>query len=263
MAHLGRPKGEWNLEFSLEPAAKHLAKVLGEDVLFVKSPVGEGADKELEAEMDKAGLQFSSANSINIGRLCPQITYYFYSYMQLVKNNEIQLHDKVNFVVPTGNFGNILAAYYAKRMGLPIAKLICASNKNKVLTDFIATGTYDRNREFFTTISPSMDILISSNLERLLFDLCGNDAKKVNKWMNDLKEKLEENGVAIEFTEEFEDYMSTKGYEPAYGARPIKRLMQKELINILAKSILEGQVRKDSVILISMHDGQIAVSSKA
>ena len=128
----------------------------------------------------------SSANSINWGRLVPQIVYYFSAYANLVKNNEITLGDKVNFVVPTGNFGNILAAYYAKEMGLPVGKLICASNENNVLTDFIRTGCYDRNRTFKTTISPSMDILISSNLERLLY-LLTKDDKKVSEWMTALK----------------------------------------------------------------------------
>ena len=145
------------------------------------------ANNELVNELNNMNYQFSSANSINIGRLCPQITYYFYSYMQLVKNNEIQLHDKVNFVVPTGNFGNILAGYYAKLLGLPIHKLICASNSNHILTDFISTGIYDRNRNLEKTISPSMDILISSNLERLLYELHPN-TEDVAKWMKQLNE---------------------------------------------------------------------------
>ncbi len=119
--------------------------------------------------MNQNGYQFSSANSINIGRLVPQVVYYFYSYKTLLKNGKIKSGDKVNFVVPTGNFGNILAAYYAKEMGLPVNKLICASNENKVLYDFFQNGTYDRNREFVLTTSPSMDILVSSNLERLIY----------------------------------------------------------------------------------------------
>ena len=135
-------------------------------------------DKELAAEMDKAGYQFSSANSINIGRLVPQIVYYVYAYAQLLKDGRIADGEAINVVVPTGNFGNILAAFYAKNMGLPIKKLICASNDNKVLYDFFETGVYDRNREFVLTTSPSMDILISSNLERLIYRIAGNDAEK-------------------------------------------------------------------------------------
>ena len=135
-------------------------------------------NKELEKELNEAGYQFSSANSINIGRLVPQMVYYVYAYTRLVKDGTIQAGDKINVVVPTGNFGNILAAYYAKEMGLPIAKFVCASNDNKVLYDFFTTGTYDRNREFILTTSPSMDILISSNLERLIYKIAGNDAEK-------------------------------------------------------------------------------------
>lgn len=145
-------------------------------------------DKELEKVMDDAGFQFSSANSINIGRLVPQIVYYVYAYAQLLANNEIENNEKINVVVPTGNFGNILAAFYAKNMGLPIAKLICASNENKVLYDFFKTGEYNRNREFILTTSPSMDILISSNLERLIYRIAGNDAASNAKLMASLKE---------------------------------------------------------------------------
>ncbi len=135
-------------------------------------------DKELAKEMDAANMQFSSANSINIGRLVPQMVYYVYAYSRLVADGTIKAGDKMNVVVPTGNFGNILAAYYAKEMGLPIAKFICASNENKVLYDFFQTGEYDKNREFILTTSPSMDILISSNLERLVYKIAGNDAEK-------------------------------------------------------------------------------------
>lgn len=136
------------------------------------------ADKALAEEMDEAGFQFSSANSINIGRLVPQVVYYVYAYAKLYANGEIEKDEKINVVVPTGNFGNILAAYYAKQMGVPIDKLICASNDNKVLYDFFRTGSYDKNREFILTTSPSMDILISSNLERLIYRIAGNDAVK-------------------------------------------------------------------------------------
>jgi len=135
-------------------------------------------DKELAKEMDEKGYQFSSANSINIGRLVPQIVYYVYSYATLVAQGKLTEGQAMNVVVPTGNFGNILAAYYAKNMGIPVGKLICASNDNKVLFDFFATGTYDKNREFILTSSPSMDILISSNLERLIYKVAGEDSAK-------------------------------------------------------------------------------------
>ena len=143
-------------------------------------------DKEMAAELADAGFQFSSANSINIGRLVPQIVYYVYAYATLVRQGKIQAGQEINVVVPTGNFGNILAAFYAKQMGLPVKKLICASNENKVLYDFFSTGTYDRNRDFILTSSPSMDILISSNLERLIYRIAGNDAEKNTKMMEEL-----------------------------------------------------------------------------
>lgn len=140
-------------------------------------------DRELAQEMADAGLQFSSANSINIGRLVPQVVYYVYAYAKLLEEGKIADGEKINVVVPTGNFGNILAAFYAKNMGVPIDKLICASNENKVLYDFFSSGKYDRNREFVLTSSPSMDILISSNLERLIYRIAGNDAKKNAEFM--------------------------------------------------------------------------------
>ena len=143
-------------------------------------------DKALAEEMDKKGFQFSSANSINIGRLVPQIVYYVYAYTRLLGENKIENGEKINVVVPTGNFGNILAAFYAKQMGLPIAKLICASNENKVLFDFLSTGVYDKNREFMLTSSPSMDILISSNLERLIYQIAGADSKVNAELMKEL-----------------------------------------------------------------------------
>lgn len=146
------------------------------------------SDEAMAQKLAGANMMFSSANSINWGRLVPQIVYYFSAYCDMVKAERVKLGDKVNFVVPTGNFGNILAAYYAKLMGLPVNKLICASNKNKVLTDFITTGTYNRNRDFFTTNSPSMDILISSNLERLLYHLQGNNSDKTAELMKSLSE---------------------------------------------------------------------------
>lgn len=144
-------------------------------------------DKEFSKVLEENNYIFSSANSINIGRLVPQIVYYFKAYLNLYKNGDIIDGEKINVTVPTGNFGNILAAYYAKEMGIPINKLICASNKNNVLYDFMDKGVYDKNREFFTTISPSMDILISSNLERLLYLLSEEDASKVKKMMNQLQ----------------------------------------------------------------------------
>jgi len=145
------------------------------------------ADSEILAKASAAGVAFSSANSINWGRLFPQIVYYIDAYVQLIRRSAIKAGDKINICVPTGNFGNILAAYYAIQMGLPVNKLICASNSNNVLTDFINTGIYNRNREFCTTVSPSMDILVSSNLERLLFHFTGGDSTQINKWFDSLK----------------------------------------------------------------------------
>ncbi len=144
-------------------------------------------DKNINSVMEQNNYAFSSANSINWGRLVPQIVYYISAYCDMAESGEIAIGDKINVCVPTGNFGNILAAYYARKMGLPINKFICASNSNNVLTDFIKTGKYNKNRDFYTSISPSMDILISSNLERLLFDISGNDSKRVTTMMNKLK----------------------------------------------------------------------------
>ena len=146
-------------------------------------------DVDLREKLAAHKLQFSSANSMNIGRLVPQIVYYVWAYAQLVKAGDIQVGDKVNFTVPTGNFGNILAAFYAQQIGLPVGKLICASNDNKVLTDFFTTKIYDKKRDFKVTTSPSMDILVSSNLERLIFHLVGNDAEKTKDLMEQLVEK--------------------------------------------------------------------------
>lgn len=141
---------------------------------------------EINKKLAENNMQFSSANSINWGRLVPQVVYYIYAYCQLVKKGKINAGDKINIVVPTGNFGNILASYYAKKMGLPVNKFVCASNQNNVLTDFITTGEYNKNREFYTTYSPSMDILISSNLERLLFEIFDNSDEKVKDCMSRL-----------------------------------------------------------------------------
>ncbi|MBN1758015.1 MAG: threonine synthase [Chitinispirillaceae bacterium] len=144
------------------------------------------ADATVRMQLRSSGIEFSSANSINWGRLCPQIIYYFTAYGEAVRRGSITNGETVDFCVPTGNFGNILAGYYARCMGLPVDKLICASNKNKVLADFFATGTYSRNREFFKTNSPSMDILISSNLERFLYAMTGGDSRRVTSWYEDL-----------------------------------------------------------------------------
>ena len=143
-------------------------------------------DAAVKDELARRGMMFSSANSINWGRLLPQIVYYFSAYADVLADGGVQPGEPINIVVPTGNFGNILAAYYANRMGLPVNKLICASNANNVLTDFITSGTYDRNRDFYTTASPSMDILVSSNLERLLYHLCGGNDLSVRGWMDAL-----------------------------------------------------------------------------
>jgi threonine synthase len=164
-------------------------------------------DAAVKEKLASAGKMFSSANSINWGRLAPQIVYYVSSYAEMAKQGSIRFGETVNVVVPTGNFGNILAAYYAKQMGVPFGKLICASNVNKVLTDFIETGVYDRNRDFYATCSPSMDILISSNLERLLYMLTGGDDAKIREWFGalsaegryevteDIKQKLRDDFV--------------------------------------------------------------------
>ena len=181
-------------------------------------------DKALEKEMAEAGFQFSSANSINIGRLVPQIVYYVYAYTRLLADGEIKAGDKINAVVPTGNFGNILAAFYAKNMGLPINKLICASNENKVLYDFFTTGEYDRNREFVLTTSPSMDILISSNLERLIYRIAGNSAKKNSELMESLKNtgKYE---ITPEMKAQLSDFYGNYATE-AEDAATIKKLYE-------------------------------------
>ncbi|MEW6447115.1 MAG: threonine synthase [Bacillota bacterium] len=146
-------------------------------------------DPEIRERLKKRGLEFSSANSINCGRLLPQIVYYFSAYAVLLRENALQPGEKINFAVPTGNFGNILAGFYALQMGLPVNKLIVAANANNVLTEFVRTGVYDRRRPFYKTISPSMDILISSNLERLLYELTGRDASRIRAWMKELQEK--------------------------------------------------------------------------
>ena len=181
-------------------------------------------DKELAKEMDEKGFQFSSANSINIGRLIPQVAYYVYAYAKLFAEGKVSKDQKINVVVPTGNFGNILAAYYAKNMGLPIDKLICASNENRVLYDFFTTGEYDKNREFILTNSPSMDILISSNLERLIYRIAGNSAKKNSELMESLKNtgKYE---ITPEMKAQLSDFYGNYATE-AEDAATIKKLYE-------------------------------------
>lgn len=183
------------------------------------------SDPELAKVMDEAGYQFSSANSINIGRLVPQIVYYVYAYAKLYANGEIKKGEKINVAVPTGNFGNILAAFYAKNMGLPIAKLICASNENKVLYDFFSTGTYDKNREFILTSSPSMDILISSNLERLIYRIAGNDAEKNTEFMKALS-KEGKYEITPEMREQLSDFYGNFSTEEE-TAQVIRNLYEK------------------------------------
>jgi len=183
------------------------------------------ADKEFAKELDAKGYQFSSANSINIGRLIPQVVYYVYAYGVMVKEGRISAGEKINVVVPTGNFGNILAAYLAKHMGVPIDKLVCASNHNKVLYDFFKTGEYNRNREFYLTTSPSMDILISSNLERLIYLIAGcDDAKNT-----ELMKKLNSEGSYIitdEMKENLNDFIGGFATEEETAER-IKALYEK------------------------------------
>ena len=174
-------------------------------------------DQELGEKLKQQGFVFSSANSINIGRLVPQIVYYVYAYSRLRAEGKIQEGEKINFAVPTGNFGNILAACYAKMIGLPVGRLICASNENKVLFDFFRTGEYDRRREFILTSSPSMDILISSNLERLIYKIAGNDAEKCAALMKDLSESGHYR-ISEEMAEGLDDFYGNYLSEPETAA---------------------------------------------
>lgn len=202
-------------------------------------------NKELAKKMDERGYQFSSANSINIGRLVPQVVYYVYSYAKLVANGQIKDGDSINVVVPTGNFGNILAAYYAKNMGIKIDKLICASNDNKVLFDFFGTGTYDRNREFILTTSPSMDILISSNLERLIYRIAGNDDKKNTALMKALSQDGRYD-ITDEMKKGLADFVG--GYsDEAKTANTIKNLYEKTGYVIDTHTAVAAGVYKDYV----------------
>ena len=183
-------------------------------------------DQDFRKKLVDKGYVLSSANSINIGRLVPQIVYYFYGYFNLVNQGVVKLDDPINIVVPTGNFGNILAGYYAKQMGLPIDKFVCASNENKVLTDFFKTGVYDKRRELILTESPSMDILVSSNLERLLYEACGRDSEAVADLMKQLNTKgvYEVNDKIKEFIKIFYGNYATT--EEVYAA--IKEVYEKE-----------------------------------
>ena len=182
-------------------------------------------DESLREELAKNNCQLSSANSINIGRLVPQMVYYVYAYAKLLGEGEIGVGEPINVVVPTGNFGNILAAYYAKEMGIPIGKLICASNENKVLFDFFTTGKYNKNREFILTSSPSMDILVSSNLERLIYAVSGEDAKVNLEMMKSLNEKGEYE-ITLHMKERLKNFIG--GYATEEDTREtIKSVFQK------------------------------------
>ncbi|MBR5582230.1 MAG: threonine synthase [Phascolarctobacterium sp.] len=203
ITQMGKNVKVFGIEGNFDDAQRGVKEIFGND--------------ELAAELEEKGYAFSSANSINWGRLVPQIVYYFSAYVDAVKAGSIKMGDSINFVVPTGNFGNILAGYYAKLMGLPVERLLCASNSNNVLTDFINTGVYDRRREFFKTVSPSMDILVSSNLERLLYSITNENAEKVEALMDKLNSegsyKIEEEHLKIiqsEFFAAWVDEVETK-----------------------------------------------------
>ncbi len=205
------------------------ALVVGIDGNFDQAQAGVKrmfSDEKLAGELSRAGYQFSSANSINIGRLVPQVAYYAYAYAKLMETGEIAEGEPINVVVPTGNFGNILAAFYAKKMGIPIAKLICASNENKVLYDFFRTGVYDKNREFILTTSPSMDILVSSNLERLIYFIAGEDSEKNAGLMVSLRDygKYEISGdMKARLADFYGNYASEEE-----GAEAIRKLYREE-----------------------------------
>lgn len=226
------------------------------------------SDKKLAAEMDAKGFQFSSANSINIGRLVPQICYYVYAYVQLLAKGKIGEGEPIHVVVPTGNFGNILAAYYAKNMGLPIDKLICASNENKVLYDFFRTGIYDRNRKFVLTSSPSMDILISSNLERLIYHIAGNDPDKNRELMEALggQGKYE---ITPEMREELKDFYGYYASEEETAAE-IKRLYEScgyviDPHTAVASAVLQKHITRktEDNSGVILDDGKAVIASTA
>ncbi|MDE7297418.1 MAG: threonine synthase, partial [Lachnospiraceae bacterium] len=202
-------------------------------------------NKELAERMKKKGFMFSSANSINIGRLVPQIVYYVYAYTRLLGAGKLAEGERLNVVVPTGNFGNILAAYYAKCAGLPLGRLICASNDNRVLYDFFTTGTYDKNREFILTTSPSMDILISSNLERLIYRIAGDDAQK----NAELMKRLSAEGV-YEITPEMRERLAdfAGGYATTeQTAAAIRELYEKTGYIIDTHTAVAASVYRDYV----------------
>ena len=186
---------EWNYAKLVDKLVAFIQENKIEEIVLghpknMDGTVGPRAEKceTLAKELEEKGFQFSSANSINIGRLVPQIVYYFWAYLQAVRMGEIKNGEALNFTVPTGNFGDILAGWYAMQMGLPVGHFVCASNDNKVLYDFFRTGEYNKNRAFHVTVSPSMDILISSNLERLIYRIAGNSAEKNASLMQSLKE---------------------------------------------------------------------------
>ncbi len=216
-------------------------------------------DEKLAADLNAAGFQFSSANSINIGRLVPQVVYYVYAYATLVKNGEIKNGDLINITVPTGNFGNILAAYYAKLIGLPVDKLICASNTNKVLFDFFTTGTYDKKREFTVTSSPSMDILISSNLERLIYKIAGNDAAKNAELMAALN-GAGEYTITDEMKAELKDFYGNYADE-AETAEAIKNLYEKTGYVIDTHTAVAASVYKKYVADTDDHKTTVIAST--
>ncbi len=184
-------------------------------------------DPAMIAALEKHGMRFSSANSINWGRLLPQIVYYFSAYCDMVQSGAVAMGQPINVVVPTGNFGNILAAYYAGRMGVPLQKLVCASNANRVLTDFFETGVYDCNRPFYTTTSPSMDILVSSNLERLLYHLSGEDCEALRNWMDGLKSQRRY-AVAAAVKEQLDARFAAGSATDAQVAETIRRVFEKK-----------------------------------
>lgn len=204
------------------------------------------ADASFGEYLAEKGFELSSANSINWGRLLPQIIYYFWAYLDLAGRKEIEYGDKINFVVPTGNFGNILAAYYASQMGVPINKLICASNENKVLTDFFETGVYNRNREFIRTNSPSMDILISSNLERFLFEISGHNGEKISLWQNQLAKegafKVDEETFA-----KMQDVLAAGFGDQAETLDTIKKIYEEEGYTLDTHTAVAVKVYEDYV----------------
>ena len=212
------------------------------------------SDKAFNAQLNEKGVSLSSANSINWGRLVPQIVYYFSAYADLLKAGKIKAGDQISFVVPTGNFGDILAGFYAREMGLPVKKLVCASNANNVLTDFLNTGIYDRNRDFYKTISPSMDILISSNLERLLYHIT-NDTAKVAGWMKELAETGKYDVGAEVLARIKEIFAADWSNDDATKAMIAKEYQQEKYVadphTAVAWNAFEKMADKENVIIVS------------